>query len=126
MTNWGSEMTPCNAPQTPLLCMVLALFVAPAASGDVWLPLPNGDLVGPHGGLLLKEPYGYMDNRTGGMIVVERSTALNINTGTSYVGGNGLYSGTDGSTGYVNGHGDVYEFEHPHRDLIRLGDDSQP
>ena len=55
------------------------------------------------------------------LLIGQQGGAFSTN-GTAYVGGNGVYSGTDGSTAFVTRHGDVYEFEPRRRDRNPMRD----
>lgn len=92
------------------LGLALALGVTPAVA-DVWLPMGGGAYVNERGGIAI--PMGGKSNAylmpDNSIVTRQQGGAISTN-GTAYVGGNGLYSGTDGSTGFVNRNGDVYEW----------------
>lgn len=97
----------------PSLGLALALFVAPAASWDLWIPMggnfgaytnQRGEIAMPLGGN--SNAYVMPDDS----LVVRQRGGAYTNNGTSYVGGGGLYSGTDGSVVYVTPRGDLFNF----------------
>ena len=106
MTRSNSEVTMKTA--TALLLLSVTL---PVTAGDVWLRLPNGDLVSGKGELMVKESYGYMNARNTDQIIVDRNTAMNSRTGEAYIGNplGGAYSGPDGAVGYVSPRGDIFD-----------------
>lgn len=122
-------LKPLTLPKKPeppkmALALVLAMIAAPVAADALWMPLGNsyvnaetGDVAMPLGGR--SHSYVMPDNR---LLMRQRGGAIDTN-GTAYVGGRGLYAGTDGTTGYVARNGDIYEFDAPQRNRHREVDE---
>lgn len=95
-----------------LLFVSTALFLlSMAISAEVWMPLGNGGFANQQGQVAMpldqeRRTYLMPDNS---VLMIEKDMAIS-STGTVYFGGNGFYSGSDGSAGYIDGGGDVFEF----------------